>query len=72
MRAQSRILAHSARHLRQSLSTRKINFSLIVLIPALSSFRLSLLSYRNFQSFAPLRQEAAAVADESYRPRRFR
>jgi ATP-dependent RNA helicase MSS116, mitochondrial len=40
-----------------------------VLIAALFPLRLSFLSYRNFQSIAPLRQEAAAFANENYTPR---
>ena len=40
-----------------------------MLISALTPLRLSLLSIRNFQSIPPLRQEAAAFANDNYSPR---
>jgi len=44
---------------------------LSILIQVLYTPRVSLLSLRRFQSFAPLSQEAEALEQEQYRPRRY-
>lgn len=70
MRAYTRLVGLSHRHLRHSLSNCILPkfFALILAYPVISP---SLFSYRSFQTCVLVRQEAFAKEEEDYRPRRY-